>query len=310
MSIGQIVAFTNYLLATLHPLTMMTNLSNTWANGIASMRRISEVLDTEPEVVDAEEALCTPANGSVVFDSVFFHYKGASERAVLESVSFKASPGTIVAILGATGSGKSSLVNLVPRFYDVAAGAVEIGGIDVRKIAEASLLEHVAIVPQESILFSGTVRDNIRYGLPQATEEEVIEAAQAACAHDFIIALPDGYETMIEERGHNLSGGQKQRVAIARAIIMKPDILILDDATSAIDVETENRIQGALKAWMEKGITFVVAQRISTVLNADDIIVLDHGSIVAEGKHGELLESSPIYREIYDSQLGGRINVS
>ena len=308
LSLGQIIAFTNYLLATLQPLTMMTQLSNTWANGLASLKRINEVLDAEPEVKESPNALPAPERSEVSFDRVDFRYKGDAKVSVLDSVSFDAEPGTVVAVLGATGSGKSSLVNLIPRFYDVTGGAVRLGGLDVRDMRESSLLGLVAVVPQESVLFSGTVRDNIRYGKPGASEEEVVAAAKAAQAHEFILALPQGYDTHIEERGGNLSGGQKQRVAIARAAIMRPDILIMDDSTSAVDVETETRIQAALKEYLAGSTCFVVAQRISTVLNADRILVLDEGRVVALGRHAELLESSPIYREIYDSQLGGGVH--
>ena len=307
MSLGQIVAFTNYLLATLNPLIMMTQLSNTWANGLASAKRINEVLDSEPELREASDARSLPPRGSgeVSFRGVDFHYNGASDLPVLENIRLDAEEGQTIAILGATGSGKSSLVNLIPRFYDASAGSVSIGGLDVRGLAQDSLHERIGVVPQETILFSGTVRDNIRYGRPEASEGEVMAAARAAEAHDFILRLPGGYDTHIEERGVNLSGGQKQRIAIARAIIIRPAILILDDSTSAVDVETETRIQAALRVLMRGCTCFVVAQRISTVLNADKIVVLDEGRIVAEGRHADLLRSSPIYREIYDSQLGG-----
>ncbi|MHB0897207.1 MAG: ABC transporter ATP-binding protein, partial [Spirochaetales bacterium] len=310
LSLGQIVAFTNYLLATLNPLIMMTQLSNTWANGLASAKRVNEILDAEPDVVVAAsaEALPEPVAGELRFDAVDFHYDGDSgqmAQAVLENICLKAEPGKTIAILGATGSGKSTLINLIPRFYDASRGGVAIDGIDVKKLSQDSLLGHIGIVPQETILFSGTVRDNIRYGRPGAAEEEVTAAAKAAQAHDFILALPRGYDTRVEERGGNLSGGQKQRVAIARALLERPSILILDDSTSSVDVETETKIQAALDEYMKGSTRVVVAQRISTVLNADTIIVLDQGRIVAEGKHKELLRSSPVYKEIYDSQLGG-----
>jgi ATP-binding cassette subfamily B protein len=213
-------------------------------------------------------------------------------------------PGETVAILGATGTGKSTLVNLVPRFYDVQRGRILIDGIDVRRLKEDSLLAHIAMVPQETILFSGTVRDNIRYGRPQATEEEVVAAARAAQAHDFIMSFSKGYDTHIEERGSNLSGGQKQRIAIARALLAHSTILILDDSTSAVDVETETRIQDALASQAFSHTTLVVAQRISTVLRADKIVVLDNGRVAAQGTHQQLMQSSPIYQEIYESQLG------
>lgn len=307
MSLGQIIAFTNYLLATMNPLIMMTQLANTWASGLASAKRINEVLEAKPEVVEAEAPASLDGRraGAVEFSGVDFHYNGASDAAVLEGLSFTAEPGQTVAILGATGSGKTSLVNLIPRFYDASSGRVSVGGMDIRLLGESSLLEHIGVVPQESVLFSGTVRDNIRYGRPGASEEEVVAAAKAAQAHDFILQLPQGYDSRIEERGVNLSGGQKQRMAIARALITRPSILILDDSTSAVDVETETRIQAALAAFEGGRTSFVVAQRISTVLNADKILVLDEGRIVAQGRHAELLKTSPVYKEIFDSQLGG-----
>jgi len=310
LSLGQIVAFTNYLLATMQPLIMMTQLSNTWANGLASAKRVNEVLDAVPEIVEATDAENLPEHpaGTIRFTDVDFHYNGDSDRQVLEDICLKAEPGQTVAILGATGSGKTSLVNLIPRFYDVSKGEVVVAGFDVRRLSQDSLLGQIGIVPQESVLFSGSIRDNIRYGRPEATDMEVVAAAKVAQAHDFIIGFSQGYDTHVEERGGNLSGGQKQRIAIARAIVMKPAILILDDSTSAVDVETETMIQTALDDYMRGTTCIVVAQRISTVLNADKIIVLDEGRIVAEGNHGELLRTSAVYREIYDSQLGGGIH--
>ena len=306
MTIGQIVAFTNYLLTTMTPLTMMTLLSQTWANGLASAKRVSEILDTVPEVQDSPEAapLPEPVQGKVVFENVNFHYNGNGDEAVLKGVDLVAEPGQTVAILGATGAGKSTLIDLIPRFYDTSSGRVLIDGRDVRQIEEASLLAHIGIVPQESVLFSGTVRDNIRYGRPEATDEEVIAAAKAAQAHEFIMEMPKGYDSHVEARGSNFSGGQKQRIAIARALLLDPSILILDDSTSSVDVETETRIQEALDKQMHQHTSFVVAQRISTVLNADKIIVIDQGRIVAQGTHRELIQTSPIYQEIYESQLG------
>jgi ATP-binding cassette subfamily B protein len=285
---------------------MMTMLSNVWANGFASAQRIDEVLDTTPEVQESLEAQPLPSlvRGEVALDHVKFHYNGTNDAAVLSDISLVAKPGETVAILGATGAGKSTLMNLIPRFYDVSEGQVCIDGIDIRSIQQDSLLAQVGIVPQETILFSGTVRENIRYGRPEASDEEVIAAAKAAQAHVFILGLSDGYDTHIEERGVNLSGGQKQRIAIARALITQPKILILDDSTSSVDVETKTKIQTALEEIMHDRTSFVVAQRISTVLNADKIVVIDKGQIVAQGTHAELMRSSPIYQEIYDSQLG------
>mgnify|MGYP001187734383 CR=1 FL=1 len=305
LTVGEIVAFTNYMMTTMTPLTMMTVLSNTWANGIASAQRIHEVLDAEPEVQEAPNAGRLPEDirGEVVFRDVGFQYQDSA--VVLDGINLRAEPGQTVAILGATGAGKTTLVNLIPRFYDVTQGQITIDGVDIRSLQQDSLLAHVGIVPQESVLFSGSVRDNIRYGRPQASDEEVVAAARAAQAHEFILELPNGYDTRVEERGVNLSGGQKQRIAIARALITQPKILILDDSTSSVDVETETEIQNALETYLHGRTSFVVAQRISTVLNADKIIVLEKGHIAAQGTHAELMRTSPIYQEIYDSQLGG-----
>ena len=309
MTLGQLVAFINYLVATRAPLMQMSVVAVAWANGLASARRVNEVLDAVPEVMEPVNGIILSASDrpGVIFEHVSFHYNGSESRLVLKDISLAAAPGQTIAILGATGAGKSTLVNLIPRFYDASEGSVSVGGVDVRQVCEDSLLSRVSIVPQETVLFSGTIRENIRYGRPSATEEEVVAAAKAAQAHDFILAFPEGYDSRVEERGSNLSGGQKQRLGIARAIVTQPDILILDDSTSAVDVETETLIQSALAVTMRGRISFVVAQRISTVLNADKIIVLDRGQIVAEGTHAELMQSSPVYREIYDSQLGSDV---
>lgn len=309
MTLGQLVAFINYLVATLAPLIQMSVVAVAWANGLASARRVNEVLDAVPEVMEPVNGIILSASDrpGVIFEHVSFHYNGSESRLVLKDISLAAAPGQTIAILGATGAGKSTLVNLIPRFYDASEGSVSVGGVDVRQVCEDSLLSRVSIVPQETVLFSGTIRENIRYGRPSGTEEEVVAAAKAAQAHDFILAFPEGYDSRVEERGSNLSGGQKQRLGIARAIVTQPDILILDDSTSAVDVETETLIQSALAVTMRERISFVVAQRISTVLNADKIIVLDRGQIVAEGTHAELMQSSPVYREIYDSQLGSDV---
>jgi ATP-binding cassette subfamily B protein len=306
LTIGQIVAFTNYLLTTMTPLVLMTMLSNVWAGGIASARRVAEVLQTVPEVQDLPDAPPLPegALGRLAFENVTFHYNDDHAEAVLRGVDLAVQPGETVAILGATGAGKSTLANLVPRFYDASTGRLLVDGIDLRRVRQDSLLALIGVVPQETILFSGTVRDNIRYGAPQASEAEVVAAATAAQAHDFILEMPQGYDSLVEARGANLSGGQKQRLAIARALVTRPRILILDDSTSSVDVETETRIQDALAALPFPHTTLVVAQRISTVLRADKIVVLDRGRVAAVGTHRELMQSSSIYREIYDSQLG------
>jgi ATP-binding cassette subfamily B protein len=243
--------------------------------------------------------------GRVVFENVSFAYDGADGgEPVLRDVNLVAEPGQEVALLGATGSGKSTLVHLIPRFYDVTGGRITLDGVDVRDVPLHELRAQMGVALQEAVLFSGTIHDNVRYGRPGATEEEVVAAARAAQAHDFITAFPDGYDTLVGQRGVNLSGGQKQRIAIARALLVRPRVLILDDSTSAVDVETEARIQAALDEAAAGCTRFVIAQRISTVLAASKIVVLDRGRIAAEGTHAELMASSPIYREIYRSQLG------
>jgi len=306
VTVGQIVAFINYLQMTLGPLGIMVMLANVVAAATASSERINEVMDTIPEVQDGVNPQPLPGGRGirVAFEGVDFHYNGTNEGLVLNDVDLVAEPGQTVAILGATGAGKSSIVNLVPRFYDVASGRITWNGVDIRDVPQSDLLAEIGVVPQETVLFSGTVRDNIRFGKPGAADEEVVAAAQAAQAHDFIMKLPDGYDTRVEERGVNLSGGQKQRIAIARALLLRPPILILDDSTSSVDVETETKIQHAMKSWMGDSTSFIVAQRISTVLHADKIIVLDEGEVVAQGTHSQLMQSSPVYQEIYASQLG------
>jgi len=306
ITVGQLVAFVNYLQTTLGPLTIMVMLANVAAAGMASAERIVEVLETVPEVRDEAQPLSLPeiSQPRVVFEDVGFHYNGSGDEEVLQNIDLVAEPGQTIAILGATGAGKSSLVSLVPRFYEASSGRITLNGVDIRKVRQEALMGHVGIVPQETVLFSGTVRDNIRYGKPDASEEEVAAAAQVAQAHEFILSLPQGYDTHIEERGANLSGGQKQRIAIARALLTRPAILILDDSTSSVDVATETKIQEALKEWMLGCTSFMVAQRISTVLNADKIVVIDEGRITAQGTHAQLMQTSPIYKEIYDSQLG------
>jgi ATP-binding cassette subfamily B protein len=304
MQVGQVVAFINYLMQSLMSLVMVSMLTTRFSRAEASAGRILEVLESEPEVQNKPGAITRfEPRGRVVFDHVSFSYDGGDQEAVLKAINFVAEPGQTVAILGATGSGKSTLIQLIPRFYDASGGRVLIDGIDVRDIDENVLRSKIGIALQESILFTGTVRDNIRFGRPDASDEEVIAAAKVAQAHDFISRFPTGYDSIVGQRGVNLSGGQKQRIAIARALLVQPDVLILDDSTSAVDVETEGKIQDALASLHQGRTAFVVAQRISTVLAADKILVLDGGRVVAEGVHNELLQTSPIYREIYESQI-------
>ncbi|MFH1085286.1 MAG: ABC transporter ATP-binding protein [Chloroflexota bacterium] len=310
LTVGQLVAAINYLARSLFPLMILGGMIGPLSAADASAERILQVLDSEPEVRDQVAGLpatATPQpNGGarVAFENVVFSYDGGCGEPVLAGINLVAEPGQEVALLGATGSGKSSLVHLIPRFYDVCQGRVTLDGVDIRDLPLHDLRAQMGIALQEAVLFTGTVRDNIRYGRPEASDDEVIAAAKAAQAHDFVMAFPDGYETIVGERGANLSGGQKQRLAIARALLVQPRVLILDDSTSSVDVETETKIQEALDRLMRGRTTFVIAQRISTVLNADKIVVLERGQIAAEGTHDELMASSAIYREIYQSQLG------
>jgi len=305
IQVGELIAFINYLMRTLMAVMFVSMLVMRLARAEASADRIQEVLESEPEIQNRPNAVGSFAcTGRVAFEGVTFSYDTDGRDPVLKGLDFVAEPGQTVAILGATGSGKSSLIHLIPRFYDVTGGRVTIDGVDVRDVDKEALRRNIGIALQESVLFSGTIRDNIRYGRPEATQEEVEAAARAAQAHDFIVEFPDGYDSVVGQRGVNLSGGQKQRIAIARALLTRPAVLILDDSTSSVDVETEILIQDALAELMKERTSFVIAQRISTVLNADKILVLDDGKVAAEGTHRELLMSSPIYREIYDSQLG------
>lgn len=307
MSVGEIMAFSNYIMTVMFPILMLSMGLAMLASATASAKRIDEVLTARvilenPVTGYAPEKL----NGQVEFKDVCFEYNvGGESDMVLQGFNFTAYPGRRIAILGATGSGKSTMVKLIPRFYDVCDGQVLIDDVDVREYDLDFLSKHIGVVLQEAILFSGSIRDNIAFGKPEATEEEVIAAAKAAQAHEFIMGFENGYDTQVVQRGANLSGGQKQRISIARALLMKPEILIFDDSTSAVDVETETKIEEALNELMQNTTTFIIAQRISTVLNADVIIVLDDGKIEALGRHEELIESSKIYQEIYDSQLGG-----
>ena len=308
LTIGQIVAFTNYLLQIIFPLLFLAIMASQLSAADASAQRIYEVIDSQPKVTEKPEAIpMKEVNGRVAFEDVCFSYGGDCKEPVLNSISFVVEPGETVAILGATGSGKTTLVNLIPRFYDVTRGRVTIDGIDVRDVTIQSLREKIAISLQEPILFSGTVKENIAYGKPDASAEEIEAVAKASQSLEFIKSFPKGYESDVGQRGAGLSGGQKQRIAIARALLVKPRILILDDSTSSVDVQTEAKVQESLEALMGKSTIFIIAQRISTVLKADKIIVLDKGTIAAIGNHAQLMKESPIYREIYDSQLGGGI---
>jgi len=304
LNVGELVALSNYVWWVMMPLIMLSMSVGFISSADASTQRIFEVLDRQPEVVDDVRAEALPAaKGRVAFENVTFTYGGHDENAVLEGINLVAEPGETVALVGATGAGKSTLINLVPRFYDVSEGRVTLDGVDVRDVTLDSLRAQVGTILQETVLFSGTIGDNIRYGCPDASDEEVVTAARAAQAHDFIMSFPAGYDTLIGQRGVNLSGGQKQRIAIARALLTRPRVLIMDDSTSSVDVETEGKILSALDRLMDSHTRLVVAQRISTIMKADRIVVLDRGRIAASGPHSELMTSSSIYREIYQSQL-------
>ena len=309
LTLGDYQSFNLYLIYVFFPLGQLGFIISLLAQASASADRIFEILDAKSDVTDAPNAqTLPPIQGHVEFKNVTFRYFGSGDP-VLQHISFEATPGQTVALLGGTGSGKTTIINLLPRFYDVSEGEVLIDGHNVKDVTLDSLRSQIGIVLQETNLFGGTIRDNIAFGRPDATLEQVIEAAQAAAAHDFIMSFPQGYDTPVGERGTTLSGGQKQRIAIARALLLDPRLLILDDSTSSVDLLTESLIQKALDRLMKGRTSFVIAQRISTVLNADQILVLDKGQVVASGTHHELMENSPIYAEIYNSQLVGDAQV-
>ena len=303
LTLGEWQKFSLYLTFVFIPMGQLGMIINLMAQASASASRIFEILDAKNDVENKPGALeLADLDGRIEFANVTFRYFGGGEP-VLNEVSFTAEPGQTVALLGSTGSGKSTVINLIPRFYDVSDGQILVDGHDVRDVTIESLRQKIGIVLQETTLFSGTIRDNIAFGRSDASDDEVFAAAKAAAAHDFIINFPEGYDTPVGERGSTLSGGQKQRIAIARALLLDPHILILDDSTSSVDLNTEYLIQQALDKLMRGRTSVVIAQRISTVLNADKIIVLDKGRIAASGTHEELMEDSPIYAEIYHSQL-------
>jgi ABC-type multidrug transport system fused ATPase/permease subunit len=302
LTLGELVAFTTYLAQLVQPVRRLGTIIPAITQAVASGERIFEILDTVSEVQDAPDAIPLPAvRGHVHFECVSFAYFG--RHRVLTEITFEALPGQVIALLGAAGSGKSTIINLIPRFYDPTAGRILIDGYDTRCVTLNSLRDQIGIVLQETTLFAATIRENIAFGRPDATEEKIVEAARAAQAHSFIVETPNGYDTLVGERGITLSGGQRQRVAIARALLKDPRILILDDATSSVDTETERLIQVALERLMRGRTSFVIAQRLSTLRLADLILVLDKGRIAASGTHEQLLRTSGLYAEIYHHQL-------
>jgi len=302
LTLGALIAFNSYVMQLVNPVRRLGFLLTMLGESRASADRVFEILDAESEVKNAPDAVpMGTIQGAVQFEHVSFSY--GSDAPVLNDICFEVAPGQIVALLGPTGSGKSTITNLVPRFYETTQGTIRIDGTDIRTVTIESLRGQIGIVLQETLLFGSTIRENIAFGRPEATQEEIEAAARAAAAHDFIAQMPDGYDTAVGERGVTLSGGQRQRVAIARALLLDPRILILDDATSSVDTDTEQQIQGALARLMKGRTSFVIAQRVSTVRNADLILVLDQGRLVAQGRHSDLIRRSGIYADIYYRQL-------
>lgn len=309
MQIGQIMSFINYIMLLLMSLMMVAMVMMNMSRAEASASRILEVLDATPVVLNQSEPTTpTELRGQVEFRNVCFGYQANCVDPALKNINLTISPGKTLAILGSTGSGKSTLVQLIPRFYDTSQGQVLVDGINVKALPKEWLRSQIGFAMQKVVLFSGTIRENLCFGRPDTTEEEMIHAAKIAQAHDFITKMPDGYDTYLEQRGVNLSGGQKQRIAIARAIVTDPAILILDDSTSAVDVETEVKIRAGLKHFMKNRTSILIAQRISSVMTADTILVLDDGAVESIGTHDSLMKESAVYRELYDSQLGGDDN--
>jgi ATP-binding cassette subfamily B protein len=304
MTLGEVVAFNGYIMLLGMPARQLAWLVNSGGEAAAGARRIFEVLDTPPAIQSPPSPVrINPMRGAVAFRNVWFRYATQTADA-LRGIDLDVPAEAVVGILGPTGAGKSTLVNLIPRFYDPTEGAVLVDGHDVREWDLATLRRQIGIVQQTPLLFSTTLRENIAYGRPDASEEEIIAVAKAAQAHDFIMRLPEGYDTVVGERGITLSGGQRQRIALARALLVRPRILILDDATSSVDTETERLIQEALRAWLGGRTTFIIAQRITSIAHADIILVLQDGRIVQQGTHAELLAQPGLYRETYRLQAG------
>ena len=306
MLAGQLISFISYITQILMSLMMLSMVFIFIVMSKASVMRIVEVLNEEAEIIDPKAGLDPEVkDGSVVFDNVSFSYAGQDGTMVLEDIDFTIESGKTIGIIGGTGSSKTSLVQLIPRLYDVTKGELLVGGINVKDYDLDTLRDSVAIVLQNNILFSGTIKDNLKWGNENATEEEIIRACEIAKAHDFIMSFPEGYDTHLGQGGVNVSGGQKQRISIARSLLKNPKIIILDDSTSAVDTKTENSIRHALQTNLNSTTTIIISQRVSSIMDADNIIVLDDGKINGHGSHNELIESNEIYKEIYESQQKG-----
>jgi len=313
MALNVIITLISYIASLGFPLVMLGQIMLIYVQADAALTRVREILDSAPEIEDSPDALPTKSvKGEIVFENVSFGY--TSEHRTLKDVSFKIPEGKKLAILGTTGSGKSTIINLIPRFYEINEGAIKIDGIDIRKYVLKDLRRNIGLVSQETYLFNKNIADNIAYGKEDAKYEEIVEAAKIAELHDFIMSLPNGYDSLVGERGTRLSGGQKQRLSIARALIVKPRILIFDDSTSSVDVETEFKIQEALMRIMKETTTIIITQRISTIRNADLILILDRGRVVGLGNHEDLIDSNVLYRQIFETlyqkqkSKGGTIN--
>ena len=305
MSVGELTGFLSYVMQVINSLMMISNVFLMLTRSLASARRIREVLEEQPALADPAQPVETVPSGQIDFDDVSFQYSRDAEKPALSHVDLHIPAGATVGVIGGTGSAKSTLVQLIPRLYDATQGTVRVGGIDVKDYDLDTLRNSVSMVLQKNVLFSGTIKDNLRWGDPDATDEEMIRACRLACADDFIQGFPDKYDTYIEQGGTNVSGGQKQRLCIARALLKKPQILILDDSTSAVDTHTDAMIRKAFREEIPGTTKFIIAQRISSIEDADLILVMDGGRIVDQGTHEELLKSSTIYQEVYYSQVKG-----
>lgn len=301
--VGKLMASVNYMTQVLFSLSMVSNILNSMVRATASAKRVQQVLDEVPAMSEPKNPKEANLTGEVQFEDVSFSYPG-SKRMALQHISFSAISGSAIGIIGSTGSGKSTLVNMIPRFYDVSAGAVFVGGQDVCTVETRHLRSHIGIVPQKSFLFSGSIIDNLRWGDSKAADDSIYKAAKAACAHSFIESFPDGYDTILGQGGVNLSGGQKQRLSIARALIRQPGILILDDCTSALDASTEAAVMHNIRSHSQGTTVFLISQRISSVMRSDLILCMEDGVLCGQGNHEELLNKCTVYQEIYRSQIG------